>query len=94
MERWKSPSLFDFALFSEWAVCFDAISLTSLFHLFYIWLRMVSHGCRNCFDCFCYIRGEFVGAKLGDQNKSWAAHNVYYVCIKDLRMVIKWEKVV
>jgi hypothetical protein len=31
----------------------------------------------------------YFSVKLGDQNKSWAAHKVCYVCVEDLR---KWSK--
>jgi hypothetical protein len=31
----------------------------------------------------------YFGVKLGDQDKSWASHNVCYVCVKDLR---KWSR--
>jgi hypothetical protein len=31
----------------------------------------------------------YFGVKLGDQDKSWAPHNVCYVCAEDLR---KWSK--
>jgi hypothetical protein len=34
--------------------------------------------------CYAYF-----GVKLGDQDKSWAPHKVFYVCVEDLR---KWCK--
>jgi hypothetical protein len=31
----------------------------------------------------------YFGVKLGDQDKSWVAHKVCYICVEDLR---KWSK--
>jgi hypothetical protein len=31
----------------------------------------------------------YFGVKLGDQDKSWAPHKVFYVCVEDLK---KWSK--
>jgi hypothetical protein len=34
----------------------------------------------------------YFGVKLGDQDKSWAPHNVCYVCVQDLRKLYKGKK--
>jgi hypothetical protein len=34
----------------------------------------------------------YLGVKLGDQDKSWATHNVCYVCVEDLRKWFKGKK--
>jgi hypothetical protein len=36
----------------------------------------------------------YFGVKLGDQDKSWAAHKLCYVCVEDLRKWSKGKKIV
>jgi hypothetical protein len=50
---------------------------------------MIKKHQRNITDCIRKLYYAYFGVKLGDQDKSWAAHTVCYVCAEDLR---KWSK--
>jgi hypothetical protein len=44
---------------------------------------------RNITDFIKQVYYDYFGMKLGDEDKSWVPHKVYYVCVEDQR---KWSK--
>jgi hypothetical protein len=50
---------------------------------------MIKKHQRNITGFIRKVYYAYFGAKLGDQDKSWAPHKVCYACVEDLR---KWYK--
>jgi hypothetical protein len=50
---------------------------------------MIKKHQRNITGFIRKVYYAYFGVKLGDQDKSWAPHKVWYVCVEGLR---KWSK--